>query len=66
MDYNTFRTGLRFKDVAQMLSLEQKRKREKGEYMFITRHTILGRWRELKQKMYWLEVEQFEDLQHEN
>jgi len=32
-----------------MLGIQARRKYEvTGEYMFITRHTVLGRWRELK------------------
>jgi hypothetical protein len=52
VDYEDFRTELVFKDVYTILKLEQKKKYEFGEYMFITRHTVLGRWREIKLKMY--------------
>ena len=54
-EYNKFRTYLTFKDVRFILSLEAKRKYENGEYMFITRHTVLGRWREIKMKMFLCE-----------
>lgn len=33
------------------------KKYKHGEYMFITRRTVLGRWREIKMKMYSLEKE---------
>lgn len=35
-----------------MLKIEQTKKYERGVYMFITRHTILGRWHEIKLTMY--------------
>jgi hypothetical protein len=32
-----------------MLKIESERKfREKNEIMYVTRHTVLGRWRQLK------------------
>ena len=52
LSYNEFRTGLTFKQVRQMLSIEQKRKRENFNYMFVTRATVLGRWHQLKLEMY--------------
>lgn len=53
MDYNSFRTGLTFKDVRQILQIEARNKYRNGEYMFVTRHTVLGRWREIKLKMFY-------------
>jgi hypothetical protein len=50
--YSEFRTGYTFKEIRHILKREAKRKYEKGEYMFITRHTVLGRWRELKLEMW--------------
>jgi hypothetical protein len=50
--YEKFRTGLTFKDVSKILYREQQRLREQNYYMFITRHTILGRWREIKLDMF--------------
>ena len=55
-EYNKFRTNLTFKDVRFILYIESKRKYEQGIYMFITRHTVLGRWREIKLKMYKLGI----------
>lgn len=52
MDYDKFRTGLTFKEVRNILSIEQKRKRQNYEYMFVTRRTVLGRWHEIKKKMF--------------
>jgi len=48
VSYERHRTGLKFKDVAHILGYEQQQKRDQGKYMFITRHTVLGRWHELK------------------
>ena len=52
--YNNFRTGLTFKQVSQILYRIQRALSEKGEYMFITRHTVLGRWMEIKKDMFSL------------
>ena len=52
IEYDKFRTGYTFFDIRQILKIESKRKYEKGEYMFITRATVLGRWHEIKLKMY--------------
>lgn len=30
---------------------------ERGQYMFVTRHTVLGRWREIKIEMFNTEIE---------
>jgi len=57
MNYEDFRTGLTFKDVRNILKREVKRKYEIGEYMFVTRHTVLGRWREIKLAMFNTELE---------
>lgn len=60
MNYNSFRTGYRFRDIRLMLKYEQEQKRENGEYMYVTRKTVLGRWREIKQQMFEQE-KQFEE-----
>jgi len=52
IEYNKFRTNLTFKEVRFILSCEAKKKYENNDYMFITRHTVLGRWREIKMKMF--------------
>ncbi len=51
-EYDKFRTGYTFKEIRRMLSREQKERYKRGQYMFVTRATVLGRWHELKQKMY--------------
>ena len=51
--YKRFLTGLTFKDVRLMLCREADKLREnENEYMFITRHTVLGRWHQIKQDMF--------------
>lgn len=52
MRYEDFRTGLTFRDVREMLKIEAQQKYERGEYMFVTRATVLGRWHELKLEMF--------------
>jgi len=52
VSYKDFKTGFTFKDIRQMLYLESKRKYESGQYMWITRHIVLGRWRQIKREMY--------------
>lgn len=59
-DYNNFRTGLTFTDIRRDLKREAKKKYERGQYMFITRATVLGRWREIKLKMYAMEEKYFQ------
>jgi len=59
-DYKNFRTGLTFMDVRRALKLEAKKKYERGQYMFITRATVLGRWHEIKLKMYEMEEKYFQ------
>jgi hypothetical protein len=52
LTYKDFKTGLTFKEVRQILQIEADSKYEKGEYMFITRATVLGRWFQIKKQMY--------------
>jgi len=52
LSYKEFRTGLSFKDVRRILKKESERKLKHNEYMFITRHTVLGRWHQIKKQMY--------------
>jgi hypothetical protein len=50
--YDKFKTGLTFTEVCNILYRRHKELRKGGEYMFITRHTVLGRWREMKLEMF--------------
>jgi len=53
VEYKDFKTGFNFNDIRQMLWNESQEKRNKeNEYMFITRHTVLGRWHEIKLRMW--------------
>ena len=52
LPYDDFRTGLTFYGVRQLLKYEQRRAYQSGQYMFVTRKTVLGRWRQLKKEMY--------------
>ena len=52
VSYDEFRTGLTFACVFQILKREALVKWEAGERMFITRHTVLGRWRQIKLESY--------------
>lgn len=52
LSYSEFRTYLTFTEVRRILQREQKLKRKNFEYMFVTRKTVLGRWRQIKKHMY--------------
>lgn len=52
IEYEDFRTGLTFADVRELLRYEQDRKYKSGEYMFVSRSTVLGRWYQIKQEMW--------------
>jgi len=52
LEYKDLRTGLTFNEVRQMLWREAREKRKYNEYMFITRHTVLGRWHEIKLRLW--------------
>lgn len=60
--YENFRTGLTFRDVRGILDMEKRRKYDNGEYMWITRHTVLGKWHEIKLRMYREEKEYIESI----
>lgn len=50
--YDEFRTGLTFADVRALLKVEQDRAYAEGRYMWVSRSTVLGRWREIKLNMW--------------
>lgn len=60
--YEDFKTGLTFGDVRELLEHEQNQARRLGQYMFVSRSTVLGRWREMKQRQYERYLEAWEDL----
>lgn len=50
--YHKFRTGSTFADVREILQHEADARYHRGDYMFISRPTVLGRWREIKLGMF--------------
>ena len=65
LSYDQFRTGLTFADVRAMLWSYSDNPKDwpKG----VSRHTVLGKWRQIKQDMYaeylyYLEIEQEEEI----
>ena len=51
-DYNRFRCGLSFKAIRQELQAEQFAAKQRGENMYVTRRTVLGRMRYYKLQAY--------------
>ena len=49
VSYDEFRTGLTFAEVRQMLWVASD---NPEDWRYKRRHTVLGYWRQLKQKMY--------------
>ena len=47
-DYQEFRTGYSYADIYQMLRYEC----EQGKRRHVTRHTVLGKWHEIKLSMF--------------
>jgi hypothetical protein len=47
-EYRQFTTGLTYYEVWQVLRQEK----ERGERKHVTRHTVLGKWHEMKMAMY--------------
>lgn len=47
-EYDNFRTNLTFAEVWEMLKIEQN----EGKRRHITRHTVLGKWHEIKLNMW--------------
>ncbi len=50
--YAEFRSGLTFSEVRYTLMVEQHAARARGEDMYVTRHTVMGRWKQLKLAMW--------------
>jgi hypothetical protein len=55
-DYKDFKTGLDFVQVWEILKNEQLHEKRKH----VTRHTILGKWHEIKLRMWNDYLEQYE------
>lgn len=54
--YADFRTGLTFLDVRQSLWVHSDNYKD---WRHVTRHTVLGKWHELKRKMYAAYLDEF-------
>ena len=52
MKYRDLRTGLTFQAVRDELTGEQETASEKGDYMFVSRATVLGRWHQHKRELW--------------
>lgn len=50
--YTHTRTGENFKSMRRTLAGQQAAMRARGQYFFVTRHTVLGRLKELKGKVF--------------
>lgn len=59
--YDRFRTGLTFAAVRELLSREQEAAYDAGQYMFVSRSTVLGRMHQLKREQYARYLEAYED-----
>lgn len=63
ISYKDFRTNLTFFDVRQMLwSYSENYK----DWKHVSRHTVLGKWHELKLKMYAYYLMEFEECEKAN
>ena len=52
ISYEDFRSGLTFADVREILKSEQDAAYAAGQYMFVSRRTVLGRWSQYKREAY--------------
>ena len=59
--YDKFQSGLTFASVRELLGFEADSAYDRGEYMFVTRATVLGRWRELKLDQYNRYLDRYEE-----
>ncbi len=50
--YDKFRSGMTFDIVRELLGYEQDAAYESGQYMFVSRSTVLGRMHQLKREQY--------------
>lgn len=61
--YHKFRTGDTFATIRMQLAEEARHVLEReGRRMFVTRRTVLGRWRQIKLASYQGYVRSFEDV----
>ncbi len=60
--YDKYRSGLTFETVRELLKAEQNAAYAAGQYMWVTRATVLGRWHELKLDQYDRYLEAYDDF----
>ena len=48
LEYSDFRSGDNWDSIRAELKAEQEAAYARGEFMAVTRHTVLGRWRQRK------------------
>lgn len=60
--YDKYRSGLTFGDVRELLGHEADAAYDSGQYMFVSRSTVLGRWREMKLDQYARYVDAYGDF----
>lgn len=61
-EYKQFRTGFTYYEIWQVLMQEK----EAGKRKHVTRHTVLGKWHEIKLSMYSDMLEQYEQYKEQN
>ena len=59
-DYDSFKTGLSYQEIYELLRNECIN----GKRKHVTRHTVLGKWFEIKQSMYRQILEEY-GINHE-
>ncbi len=59
--YDQFPSGYTWGGVRQLLKQEQDDAYEAGQYMFVGRSTVLGRWRQLKLEQYERYLDDYEE-----
>lgn len=57
--YDEYKTGLTFAGVRELLKHEQDAAYERGQYMFVSRSTVLGRMHQLKREQYQRYLDQY-------
>jgi hypothetical protein len=60
LDYDSFRTGLRYRDVYAMLWSGDP---DPSTWRYKRRRTVLGHWRQIKQQLYAEYLDRFESEQ---
>lgn len=61
ISYDKFKAGVTFPFVRELLGFEQDAAYEAGQYMFVSRGTVLGRMHQLKQEQYERYLDGYEE-----